>query len=88
MFRNTTQLLLTKGDNNPQDDYILYKGIEYLEPKHIIGKVRGYVYFLPRLSKADEQVLAVCGLCDYRYGKLAPPRAVMAKLMDRTISLN
>jgi signal peptidase len=43
MIRNTTQLLLTKGDNNPQDDFTLYRGIEYLERKHIIGKVRGYV---------------------------------------------
>jgi signal peptidase len=39
--RNTTQLLLTKGDNNPQDDFTLYRGIEYLEREHIIGKVRG-----------------------------------------------
>ena len=61
MFRNTTQLLLTKGDNNPQDDYILYKGIEYLEPKHIIGKVRGCVYFLPRLSRLINRFLPYVG---------------------------
>jgi signal peptidase len=43
MSRNTTQLLLTKGDNNVADDFQLYRGIEYLEREHIIGKVRGYV---------------------------------------------
>jgi len=37
------QRLLTKGDNNPVDDVELYKGLEWLERKHIIGKVRGYV---------------------------------------------
>ena len=35
------QLLLTKGDNNPVDDIDLYQGLEWLERKHIIGKVRG-----------------------------------------------
>jgi len=44
MNRNTAQILLTKGDNNDYDDFMLYKGIEYLERKHIIGKVRGYVF--------------------------------------------
>jgi signal peptidase len=38
------QLLLTKGDNNPVDDLELYNGLEWLERKHIVGKVRGYVY--------------------------------------------
>lgn len=35
------QLLLTKGDNNPVDDIDLYNGIEWLEKRHIVGKVRG-----------------------------------------------
>lgn len=39
--RNTTQLLLTKGDNNNADDVMLYNGMEWIERKHIIGKVRG-----------------------------------------------
>ena len=37
------QLLLTKGDNNAQDDIGLYQGLQWLEKRHIIGKVRGYV---------------------------------------------
>ena len=39
------QLMLTKGDNNYVDDIDLYQGLEWLERKHIIGKVRGYVPF-------------------------------------------
>lgn len=35
------QLLLTKGDNNHVDDIDLYQGLEWLERKHIVGKVRG-----------------------------------------------
>lgn len=35
------QLLLTKGDNNPVDDIELYQGLEWLERRHIVGKVRG-----------------------------------------------
>jgi len=35
------QLLLTKGDNNYVDDIELYQGLEWLERKHIVGKVRG-----------------------------------------------
>ena len=35
------QLLLTKGDNNHVDDMELYQGLEWLERKHIVGKVRG-----------------------------------------------
>ena len=37
------QLVLTKGDNNPVDDIALYRGLKYLERKHVVGKVRGYV---------------------------------------------
>ena len=35
------QLLLTKGDNKPVDDIDLYQGLEWLERRHIVGKVRG-----------------------------------------------
>jgi signal peptidase len=35
------QLLLTKGDNNYVDDLELYQGLQWLERKHIVGKVRG-----------------------------------------------
>ena len=37
------QRVLTKGDNNPVDDIALYRGLKYLERKHVVGKVRGYV---------------------------------------------
>jgi hypothetical protein len=37
------QLVLTKGDNNPVDDIALYRGLKYLERKHVVGKVKGYV---------------------------------------------
>ena len=52
------QLVLTKGDNNPVDDIGLYRGLKYLERKHVVGKVRGYVstpsvcgYYLARISR-------------------------------------
>ena len=35
------QKLLTKGDNNELNDIQLYNGLEFLERKHIVGKVRG-----------------------------------------------
>lgn len=35
------QLLLTKGDNNYADDIELYQGLDWLEKRHIVGKVRG-----------------------------------------------
>ena len=35
------QRLLTKGDNNYVDDIELYQGLDWLERKHIVGKVRG-----------------------------------------------
>lgn len=44
------QLLLTKGDNNAQDDIALYGTLKWLERRHIIGKVQGCVnldYRLP-----------------------------------------
>lgn len=33
--------MLTKGDNNPGDDVVLYNGLSYLKRSHIIGKVQG-----------------------------------------------
>ena len=40
------QFLLTKGDNNYVDDIDLYQGLDWLERKHIVGKVRGYAFIL------------------------------------------
>ena len=47
------QLLLTKGDNNYVDDIDLYQGLEWLERKHIVGKVRGYVTPFFLLGSSD-----------------------------------
>ncbi|KAG7445618.1 uncharacterized protein BT62DRAFT_896234 [Guyanagaster necrorhizus] len=40
------QYLLTKGDNNYVDDIDLYQGLEWLERKHIVGKVRGFLPYI------------------------------------------
>lgn len=41
-YSNSTQLLLTKGDNNHADDIGLYaKGMQWVERDHVVGKVRG-----------------------------------------------
>ncbi|KII91794.1 hypothetical protein PLICRDRAFT_104791 [Plicaturopsis crispa FD-325 SS-3] len=40
------QLLLTKGDNNPVDDLDLYQGLDWLERRHIVGKVRGFLPYV------------------------------------------
>ncbi|KAF9467714.1 hypothetical protein BDZ94DRAFT_1280305 [Collybia nuda] len=40
------QLLLTKGDNNEVDDIELYQGLDWLERKHIVGKVRGFLPYV------------------------------------------
>ncbi|THH03193.1 hypothetical protein EW145_g6452 [Phellinidium pouzarii] len=40
------QLLLTKGDNNAQDDIGLYEGLQWLEKRHIIGKVSGFLPYI------------------------------------------
>ncbi|KAF8558593.1 hypothetical protein OG21DRAFT_1455141 [Imleria badia] len=40
------QLMLTKGDNNHVDDIELYQGLDYLERRHIIGKVRGFLPYI------------------------------------------
>ncbi|KAG2070048.1 hypothetical protein BDR04DRAFT_1019928, partial [Suillus decipiens] len=37
------QLMLTKGDNNHVNDLDLYNGLEWIDRRHIVGKVRGYV---------------------------------------------
>ncbi|KAF8639199.1 hypothetical protein AX17_001685 [Amanita inopinata Kibby_2008] len=46
------QLLLTKGDNNPVDDFELYQGLEWLERKHIVGKVRGFLPYIGYITIA------------------------------------
>jgi len=40
------QLLLTKGDNNDADDVQLYQGLDWLERKHIVGTVRGFLPYV------------------------------------------
>ncbi|KAJ7326348.1 hypothetical protein DFH08DRAFT_337675 [Mycena albidolilacea] len=40
------QRLLTKGDNNEVNDIELYRGLEHLERKHIVGKVRGFLPYI------------------------------------------
>ncbi|EGO01304.1 hypothetical protein SERLA73DRAFT_179465 [Serpula lacrymans var. lacrymans S7.3] len=40
------QLLLTKGDNNAVDDIELYQGLDWLERRHIVGKVRGFLPYI------------------------------------------
>ncbi|KAF9485707.1 signal peptidase complex catalytic subunit SEC11 [Pholiota conissans] len=40
------QRILTKGDNNYVDDIELYQGLEWLERKHIVGKVRGFLPYI------------------------------------------
>ncbi|GAA6061313.1 hypothetical protein JCM10212_005427 [Sporobolomyces blumeae] len=42
----TEQWLLTKGDNNPSDDVVLYNGMKHLKRSHIVGKVQGYVPYV------------------------------------------
>ncbi|KIJ64760.1 hypothetical protein HYDPIDRAFT_89389 [Hydnomerulius pinastri MD-312] len=50
------QLLLTKGDNNPTDDTVLYKGVKFLERRHVIGKVRGLLPYIGYLSIAINDI--------------------------------
>merc|ERR1712093_237060 len=40
------QYIMTKGDNNPQDDVSLYKGLKYLRRSNIAGKVQGYLPYV------------------------------------------
>lgn len=38
---------LTKGDNNSVDDRGLYgRGQKWLQPKHVVGRVRGYMPYI------------------------------------------
>lgn len=37
------QLLLTKGDNNSDDDIMLYNGPRWIRSDQIVGRVRGFV---------------------------------------------
>lgn len=55
------QLLLTKGDNNYLDDIELYQGLEWLERRHIVGKVRGSVITLPLCSDRRPSDAVVVG---------------------------
>ncbi|KAF8323879.1 putative signal peptidase [Clavulina sp. PMI_390] len=41
-----SQSLLTKGDNNYLDDLDLYNGMKWLERKHIVGKVSGFMPYV------------------------------------------
>ncbi|KAF5371347.1 hypothetical protein D9758_004186 [Tetrapyrgos nigripes] len=43
---DSRQMMLTKGDNNPVDDLALYDGLDWLERKHIVGKVGGYLPYV------------------------------------------
>ncbi|GHJ83895.1 hypothetical protein NliqN6_0297 [Naganishia liquefaciens] len=50
---NSTQLLLTKGDNNHADDIGLYaKGMQWVEREHVVGKVRGFLPYVGYLTIA------------------------------------
>ncbi|CAD6565009.1 MAG: Signal peptidase complex catalytic subunit [Cyphobasidiales sp. Tagirdzhanova-0007] len=40
------QWLMTKGDNNPQDDISLYRGLKFLRRSNIVGKVQGYLPYV------------------------------------------
>ncbi|KAG9056941.1 Signal peptidase complex catalytic subunit [Serendipita sp. 407] len=40
------QEILTKGDNNPQDDIVFYKNLKWLERQHVVGKVRGFLPYI------------------------------------------
>ncbi|KAJ7872352.1 signal peptidase I [Mycena olivaceomarginata] len=68
----SSHLFLTKGDNNDLDDISLYQGLERLEPKHVVGRVRciiplvGYASILineyPRLRNG---IFGVIGLLNF-----------------------
>ncbi|KAK9896778.1 signal peptidase I [Cystobasidium minutum MCA 4210] len=40
------QWLMTKGDNNPQDDTSLYRGLRFLRRSNIVGKVQAYMPYV------------------------------------------
>lgn len=65
------QLLLTKGDNNWADDVELYQGLDWLERRHIVGKVRGCVKF--RLAQSllmDREIMTEVSPSLYLYVRL------------------
>ncbi|KAJ3514300.1 hypothetical protein NLJ89_g2446 [Agrocybe chaxingu] len=58
------QFILTKGDNNPEDDIVLYKGMDWLQRKHVVGKVKG---FMPYIGYAT---IAMNDVPNIKYGLL------------------
>ncbi|OBZ76223.1 Signal peptidase complex catalytic subunit SEC11 [Grifola frondosa] len=72
------QLLLTKGDNNHIDDIELYQGLEWLERKHIVGKVRG---FLPYVGYVT---IAMNDFPQLKYALLGATSRAYAELFDVT----
>ncbi|KIJ16470.1 hypothetical protein PAXINDRAFT_75667 [Paxillus involutus ATCC 200175] len=50
------QLLLTKGDNNHVDDIALYQGLDFLERRHIVGKVRGFLPYIGYVTIAMNDI--------------------------------
>ncbi|KIJ29129.1 hypothetical protein M422DRAFT_188939 [Sphaerobolus stellatus SS14] len=46
LLHTDRQLLLTKGDNNYADDIQLYQGLDWLERRHVIGKVQGFLPYV------------------------------------------
>nr|KIR89050.1 signal peptidase I [Cryptococcus tetragattii IND107] len=67
---NTTQLLLTKGDNNPGDDIVLYNGLQWIERRHIIGKVRGFLPYVGYVTIAMVKRLPATQVCTVGYHRL------------------
>ncbi len=55
--------MLTKGDNNHVDDLALYEGLDWLERKHIVGKVRGRVHFTSTINQRRSHSYPFSGLC-------------------------
>ncbi|EGG11400.1 Hypothetical protein MELLADRAFT_102338 [Melampsora larici-populina 98AG31] len=61
--------MLTKGDNNGENDVGLYNGLKYLKRSNLIGKVNGYVPYVGYVTivmndypKVKYALLAVLGL--------------------------
>lgn len=52
----TDQSLLTKGDNNHLDDLELYEGLRWLERKHVIGKVNGFLPYVGYVTIAMNDI--------------------------------
>jgi signal peptidase len=49
------QEILTKGDNNEYDDISLYRRMKWLERRHIVGKVRGFLPYVGYVTIAMVQ---------------------------------